>query len=114
MQLLPPGPVRGGAPAVAATAFYSFDVCVTTASGQGVPLTLHGGSGTDDDDFRKAIAAGVTIVHINTEIRLAWRRGLEAALAETRDDVVPYRLYSKPLDEVRMVASKRLRLFNGV
>jgi fructose-bisphosphate aldolase class II len=31
-------------------------------------LTLHGGSGTDDDDFRKAIAAGINIIHINTEL----------------------------------------------
>jgi fructose-bisphosphate aldolase class II len=29
-------------------------------------LTLHGGSGTDDEDFRKAIAAGINIIHINT------------------------------------------------
>src|SRR5262249_29316178 len=34
-----------------------------------VPLTLHGGSGTDDDDLRKAISAGINIVHINTELR---------------------------------------------
>ena len=41
-----------------------------------VLLTLHGGSGTDDEDLRKAIAAGINIVHINTELRVAWRRGL--------------------------------------
>jgi fructose-bisphosphate aldolase, class II len=39
-------------------------------------LTLHGGSGTNDDDFRKAIAAGINIIHINTELRVAWRRSL--------------------------------------
>src|SRR3989344_8264429 len=38
----------------------------------GVPLVLHGGSGITDDDFRKAIQAGMAIVHINTEIRKAW------------------------------------------
>ncbi len=43
-------------------------------------LTLHGGSGTDDDDLREAIAAGINIVHINTELRVAWRRGLEDGL----------------------------------
>src|SRR5215471_11722169 len=42
-----------------------------------IPLTLHGGSGTDDEDLRRAIAAGINIVHINTELRVAWRRGLE-------------------------------------
>src|SRR2546425_6871873 len=38
----------------------------------GMFMTLHGGSGTNDDDFRKAIRAGMVIVHVNTEIRLAW------------------------------------------
>src|SRR5262249_40426471 len=52
-----------------------------------VPLTLHGGSGTDDDDLRKAIAAGINIVHINTELRVAWRRGLDDALAKQPDEV---------------------------
>ena len=42
----------------------------------GKPLTLHGGSGTDDQGFLDAIQAGITIVHINTELRVAWRRGL--------------------------------------
>jgi len=84
---------------------------ISTATG--LPLTLHGGSGTDDDDFRRAISAGVTIVHINTEMRLAWRRGLEAALAESSDEVVPYKIYSRPLKEMETVAINRLRLFNG-
>jgi len=40
-------------------------------------LTLHGGSGTDDEEFPRAIAAGMNIIHINTELRVAWRQALE-------------------------------------
>jgi fructose-bisphosphate aldolase, class II len=83
------------------------------ADATGVPLTLHGGSGTDDDDFRQAVQAGITIIHINTELRLAWRRGLDLALAEHPDEVVPYRIYGKPLKEMATVALDRLRLFSG-
>jgi fructose-bisphosphate aldolase, class II len=36
------------------------------ATATAVPLTLHGGSGTDDGDFQRAISAGVAIVHIST------------------------------------------------
>ena len=78
----------------------------------GMPLTLHGGSGTDDDDFRRAIEAGMNIVHISTELRLAWRHGLEAALAENSNEVVPYKIYGKSLSAMAAVASERLRLFN--
>ena len=45
---------------------------------------------------------------------LAWRRGLEATLAESPDDVVPYRIYGGSLKEMQIVARDRLRLFNGM
>jgi fructose-bisphosphate aldolase, class II len=78
-----------------------------------VPLTLHGGSGTDDEDLRKAIAAGINIVHINTELRVAWRRGLEDGLAKQPDEVVPYKILPSAVEKVRQVALSRLALFNG-
>jgi fructose-bisphosphate aldolase class II len=81
-------------------------------SGARVFLTLHGGSGTDDEDFRKAIAAGINIIHINTELRVAWRRGLESGLAKQKDEVVPYRILSSAVASVKEVADSRLRLFN--
>ena len=77
-----------------------------------VPLTLHGGSGTDDDDFRKAIAAGISIVHINTELRVAWRQSLESSLAGKPDQVVPYQILPPVVDSVREVVKSRLQLFN--
>jgi fructose-bisphosphate aldolase class II len=76
-------------------------------------LTLHGGSGTDDEDFRKAIAAGINIVHINTELRVAWRQGLERGLAAHPDEVAPYKILPPVVDSVKEVVSSRLRLFNG-
>jgi len=80
----------------------------------GVPLTLHGGSGTEDEDFRRAIAAGINIVHINTELRVAWRESLEASLAKKRDEVVPYKILPPVIEAVKEVVVSRLRLFNGV
>ena len=79
-----------------------------------VPLTLHGGSGTDDEDLRQAIAAGISIVHINTELRVAWRSGLEAGLSAQPRQVVPYKILPVAVTSVKLVASARLRLFNGV
>lgn len=79
----------------------------------GVFLTLHGGSGTNDEDFKKAIKAGINIVHINTEIRLAWRRGLEAALAKEPDAVAPYKILPGAFEAVKEVVRARLQLFNS-
>lgn len=78
-----------------------------------IPLTLHGGSGTDDQDLRNAIAAGINIVHINTELRVAWRRGLEEGLSKQPDEVAPYKILSVPVESVKQVVRSRLSLFNG-
>jgi fructose-bisphosphate aldolase, class II len=80
----------------------------------GVPLTLHGGSGTGDEDLRKAIAAGINIVHMNTELRVAWRRGLEDGLAKQPDEVVPYKILPFALESVTQVVRSRLTLFNAI
>lgn len=76
-------------------------------------LTLHGASGTDDRDLRDAIAAGITVVHINTELRVAWRRGLDAALAGHPNEVVPYKLLPPVVDSVKQVVASRLALFSA-
>jgi fructose-bisphosphate aldolase class II len=79
----------------------------------GVFLTLHGGSGTADEDFRKAIAAGINIIHINTELRVAWRQSLAESLARDPNEVVPYKILRPVVDSVKQVVSSRLRLFHG-
>ena len=78
-----------------------------------VPLTLHGGSGTDDGDLRKAIAAGINIIHINTELRVAWRRGLEEGLSKLPHEVVPYKILPFAVESVKNVARSRLELFDA-
>jgi ketose-bisphosphate aldolase len=75
-------------------------------------LTLHGGSGTGDDDFRRAIQAGINVVHINTELRLVWRNSLDASLAQHPAEVVPYKILPAVVEAIKQVALSRLRLFN--
>ena len=74
------------------------------------PLTLHGGSGTNERDLIAAIDAGITIVHVNTELRVAWRRGLDAALAKSPNEVVPYKLLPDVADAMKHVAISHLQL----
>ncbi len=78
----------------------------------GIPLVLHGGSGTADEDFLAAIDAGVNVIHINTEIRLAWRKGIEAGLKANPDEIAPYKIFPPALETVRAAVSARLKLFN--
>jgi fructose-bisphosphate aldolase, class II len=76
-------------------------------------LTLHGASATDDEDLREAIRAGINIVHINTELRVAWRRGMEEGLGRKAQEVVPYKILPVAVESVKQDALSRLSLFNA-
>ncbi|MDP2598285.1 MAG: class II fructose-bisphosphate aldolase [Candidatus Liptonbacteria bacterium] len=79
-----------------------------------LPLTLHGGSGTADEDFVAAIKAGITIIHISTEIRLAWRRGVEEGLEKNPNEVAPYKIFPPAIEGIKKIVRERLKLFNGL
>jgi fructose-bisphosphate aldolase, class II len=77
-----------------------------------VPLVLHGGSGTSDEDFVNAIEAGMSIIHINTEIRAAFSNALRAYLAENPHETTPYKMMKDPKEAIQKVVESRLKLFN--
>lgn len=79
----------------------------------GIPLVLHGGSGIEDEDFVKAIKAGIGMVHINTEIRIAWKEGIKRGLEEKAEEIAPYKILPPALEGVKKVVLERLRLFNS-
>ena len=79
----------------------------------GVPMVLHGGSGITDEDFKEAIQAGIGMVHINTEIRKAYRDGIAAYLTENPDEVAPYRYIKAGRDALEGVVEGRMRLFSN-
>ncbi len=76
-----------------------------------IPLVLHGGSGIVDEDFTAAIASGISIIHISTEIRAAWRKGIEDELKAEPDEVAPYKIMPEAIKDMEEVIEKRLRLF---
>lgn len=80
----------------------------------GVPLVLHGGSGISDEDFVASVQAGIAIVHINTEIRLAFKEALQKTLAANPDEVAPYKLLTPSVEAIAAVVTNRLKLFNGI
>lgn len=79
----------------------------------GVPLVLHGGSGTADDDLRAAVRAGMAIVHISTELRAAWRKGVEKGLETHPHEVAPHKLMQEAEDSIETIVRERIRLFSG-
>lgn len=79
-----------------------------------IPLVLHGASGNTDEDIKNAIASGISVVHISTELRVAWKRGLDLALLSHPKEIAPYKLFSEIVHEVSKVVTEKLKLFNNL
>lgn len=76
-----------------------------------IPLVLHGASGVPDDVIQQAIAAGIAIINIDTELRIGFTDNLRKALQEMPDEVDP-RKYLKPaIEAVKEAAMSKLRAF---
>jgi fructose-bisphosphate aldolase class II len=80
----------------------------------GIWMTLHGGSGTADEDFKAAVAAGMDIIHVSSELRLAWRRGVEEGLAANADEIAPYKILPPAVRDIQKIVVDRLKLFNNL
>ena len=79
-----------------------------------IPLVLHGGAGSTDEDFKAVIAAGISVIHISTELRVAYRKGIEDAFAEDPDQLAPYRYLNQAKTNVMLKVEDRMRLFWGL
>lgn len=101
------GLLKGGNPDL------DIDLILRIRKEAGVPLVLHGGSGITDEEFQKAIEAGISVVHISTEMRKAYREGIEKSL-EVGDVIAPYAYLDLPKKEVKRVVLGRLKLFSKI
>ena len=100
------GMVKGGEPAL------NIDRVKVVADATGVPLVLHGASGNTAQDIQGCIKNGVAIVHVNTELRVAYRGGLVKALSENPDEVSPYKYLKVAKLAMQKVVEDKLKIVN--
>jgi fructose-bisphosphate aldolase, class II len=102
------GVVRGGDPALNTKRVKEISEAI------GIPMVLHGASGNTADDILKAVKNGVGIVHVNTELRLAYRSGLMKALSENPDEVAPYKFLRPAKQAMQKVIEEKLSIINDL
>ncbi len=78
------------------------------------PLVLHGASGLRAENVQEAIAAGISIVHINTELRVAWKQALKLELQEESEEVAPYKILKPGVIAMKRLVTEKLKLFNNL
>ena len=76
-------------------------------------LSLHGGSGTPDDQFRGAVARGISKININSELRRAYRTTLEQQLGAHPDEYAIVKLIGPVIDAVQAVVEHKMELFGS-
>jgi len=81
---------------------------------QNTVLVLHAGSGITDADIKQAIASGIANIHISTELRVAFRKGLEASLKSNPDEYALYKLEKEVVRDVKDLIRQKLRLFGSI
>ncbi|PIP51440.1 hypothetical protein COZ61_02375 [Candidatus Berkelbacteria bacterium CG_4_8_14_3_um_filter_33_6] len=73
-------------------------------------LTLHGASGVLDSQLKMALKY-FSNIHYNTELRIAFKKGLEKGLS--RSTVKPYEYFELAIDEVEKTVEDRVRLLKS-
>ena len=58
------------------------------------------------------IKAGVAVVHINTELRVAYRDSLKNTL-NAGDEVAPYKFLAPSVEAMKVFLIEKMRLFAG-
>lgn len=78
-----------------------------------VALVLHAGSGIPDEQIRAAIGAGITNIHISTELRVAFVKELRKTLSEELDEVAMYKLDQSAIRAMKELVKEKLVLFGS-
>lgn len=75
-----------------------------------VPLVLHGGSGLTDDDFRQAIACGISKVNIFTDLCLA---GVAGTVSGNADGIGYLETRNRKVAFIKEEVKKKILLFGS-
>ncbi len=77
------------------------------------PLVLHGGSGLLSTEIQEAIKNGISNVHINTELRVAYQEALKDEFSKAPEQTTPYKFLTPSYEATKAVAKEKLELFGS-
>ena len=77
------------------------------------PLVLHGASGVEEEEIKKAIELGIVIINIDTEIRMIFRESLIKSLSEAQknNEFDPRKILKPSIEAMKDLVKKKIELF---
>ena len=79
----------------------------------GCQISLHGGSDTPGHFFIEAAKIGVSKVNVNSDLRYAFRKGLEKVLADNPDQYAVVKIMDPVRDAVQAVVEEKIQSFGS-
>ncbi|MCH7552317.1 class II fructose-bisphosphate aldolase [Patescibacteria group bacterium] len=76
-------------------------------------IVLHGGSGIDETDMRKAVHIGVVKINVSTALRAAHINTLREILRENLTEVTPYKLLPGVVEAVMNITKEHIQIYGS-
>ena len=78
-----------------------------------LPLVLHGGSGIPDEMIKKAISCGICKLNINTELQMAWAKGVREKLNNDSTVYDPRKIIGAGEKNIKEAIRGKISLLNS-
>ena len=78
-----------------------------------LPLVLHGGSGIPDEMIKKAISCGICKLNINTELQMAWAKGVREKLNNDSTVYDPRKIIGAGEKNIKEAIREKISLLNS-
>lgn len=89
----------------------AIDRLIELSQASPIPLVLHGGSGTPDNQIREAVQHGICKLNIYADCRIGMGRGLQQAARDmARDDPLPREMFRPIQAEISRVVAEKIDL----
>ena len=75
-------------------------------------LVLHGGSGIENKEIKKAIREGIVKINFNTEIRIVWKNSLRKYL-KNKNEFKPYKILNFVQNDIEKKLEEKVYLLNS-
>jgi len=79
----------------------------------GIPLVLHGSSGVPADSIKKAVAAGINKINIDTDLRIAFTQAIKDYIKDNPDNIDPRKVLTPAKEAMKKVIKEKMILFGS-
>lgn len=91
-----------------------FDRLKTIKSRIDIPIVLHGSSGVPYEALKKAISLGVSKINIDTDVRMAFAKGVSEIISKNPNEYDPRKILGPAKEEMRKAIMEKMEVFGSV